>query len=314
MEIIILIQTIIGYISIASCLFILSLLLYKRCGGDVCLQGFEFELIANLTISSVFTTFAYISGHLKDQVVDFDLICKAQAFSMILFEISQYIWSTLLLMFLYVNIVYDEHNKKISNCIRFKNYFIGYGLPLMFSLVCYFLDILGTSGRWCWLNTDNPSETINMFEIFEFVLIWLLIFTNCIILLILNKKHNQSSSEVRRVHSYVRYICMYPIVQIICLFPPTISRLVRAFVNFDNYILEIIQVFLIVLQGLFYTIIYVSNPAVKKVLMKSFASFFTCRCRKRKYNQKTYISKIFGDRTQEELNTTNAKEDSENII
>jgi hypothetical protein len=95
------------------------------------------------------------------------------------------------------------------------------------------------------------------------------------------------------------------------MFPPTLSRLIDLVFNYEMVFMETLHVFLVSVQELLFTIIYIANPAIKKVLKKAFKQLFKCDCNKKDDRRETILNTNFlsEDKSMiDDLNTTMNKD------
>ena len=173
----------IGSISIIGCFFIISVFL---CYKD--LRSFPFESVVYLTISSMMTTISYLIYYIEPNSPKSELnmtMCEIQAFSMIWFENSQYIWATLIGYGVYQAVVnFEDNNYKTDWRKRTMYLMTGFGLPLIISLICLSRRVFGPSGSWCWIDTkgefsfDHHMLENNLFLIFLYGFFWTMILIN----------------------------------------------------------------------------------------------------------------------------------------
>jgi hypothetical protein len=303
MEALVIFQIVFAFLCILVSLIIIILLIYGRCKDEPSLQGFEFELLLNLSLASDLNTLAYIINIKPPNELSktIDSICQLQAGMMILFELAEHIWTFLLLTYIYTNISSQHHIKRPSTRLRIKIYVIGYVIPFIFSLLCFFLGLYGPSGKWCWLDTEREYMLIKVFELFEFVFLWFIIVTNISLMIIIKCKRAPNKHEQQRVNSYIRYIISYPIIQLLCILPPTVNRFVYIFTDYEIYYLEDVYVFLVTLQDLLYTLVYILNPAIQKILLKSLKSIFGCESRRTTINRGISIKFLNEDKSEHDF-------------
>ena len=264
----------IGYTSIFFSFSILSILLYKRIKKIPSLQGFEFELIFNLSIASILNLLSFLI-HFIEKDYEPEKLCQIQGILMIIFELSQDIWSSLIIYYIYINII-SVHNIQTDIYKKLCYYILGYLLPLIFSLTCFFFNMIGPSGYYCWIMTNEKRILNQVFELFDFSFGWILLFINFFHLVMIQKYKDKNNSK------YFKRSCVYPFMQSICLLPPTINRIY--FLIYNQYIDKIVfvQILLYSLQCFVYCVTYISNPEIKKILVDLFFQIF-CFFKKKNY-------------------------------
>jgi len=170
-----------GSLSIAGCLFVVVMFFcYKN------LRSFPFESVVYLNLSSMMTSLSYLIYFVDDPGnVDIDY-CRVQAFIMLAFENSQYLWTTMIGYSVYQSVInYEENHAKTTNLKRAKYLILCYGLPLLFSLTADRRKVFGPSSYWCWIDTSekNANQEKTAFSVFFYLFFWLLIFINLIFVL-----------------------------------------------------------------------------------------------------------------------------------
>jgi len=242
------------------------------------------------------TTFSYIFYYVYD-VDDINILnptkCKIQAFLMIMFENSQYIWATIIGFYVYQAVYNFEEIENISVCYKRVIYIsIGFGIPLVISFVCFECNVLGASRntRWCWIGPiDEKHQTdpnIAYFQTILYAFVWILIIINfilnCKALRYLNR-HFVSIEEQQMIKGYIWKLLRYPFIQIICILPGTINRLMQIIWNRNNATLQVFQLIFTTLEGLLFAIAYGYTTQVKSTLSENLNRYFYyCPCFRRK--------------------------------
>jgi hypothetical protein len=278
---IVIIEYSLGSLSVTGCLFVIFVFLcYKE------IRSFAFESVAYLTISSMMTSVSYLMYYIKPgQEKVNNAVCETQAFLMVWFENSQYLWATLIGCSVYQQIInFEENNFKTSWRKRCKYLLIGYILPLCMSIICYFRGVFGPSGTWCWISTkgsigDEDLLEHSVFLVLFYSLEWILILINFVltmrVIYFLDKNYvTREEREITKV--FIWKLLRYPFIQALCIFPSTINRLCQIFFDYENIVLQKTQIVFVSLQGLIYAIAYGYNPQVRQRLMKTFRAYCYC--------------------------------------
>jgi len=275
-----LVEYTVGSLSICGCVFILLVFLcYRK------LRNFSFELVAYLTFSSMLNTISYLINYIdvEDRSKEInETACKIQAFLMVLFENSQYIWAMLIAYYIYKSVVYfDENQNKSHTNTRIEFLLVGYIVPLIMALVGLWRGVYGVSGKWCWFDTVSNNLESDIFSFVFYFIIWLLIFLNFAfnyrVISYLNRE-SHSEIERERLNRYHKKLMIYPIIQIVCIFPGTINRFLEIFLNKSIYALQMGQIIFLLLQGFLYAIVYGYTNQVKIALRRSFENICQCCC------------------------------------
>jgi len=260
----------IGSVSVLGSFFIIFVFIfYKK------IRSFPFELVLYLTIASMLNTISYLIYYREQEnMIDSNMLfCKTQSFIMIWFELSQMIWVNIITYSAYENLV-EVDEEYLTSAKRIKYLFIGYILPLVYPIVGLSSNWLGRSGRWCWI-TQSESFTSTWFYTWTvYSTIWLLILLNIfftvLIIKYLNKISAISRVEKEKISKFIFKLIQYPAIQIICILPATINRLVYEFYGEYNSYVEFVCLIFISIQGICYAICYGYNPQVRTALIQSF--------------------------------------------
>lgn len=232
------------------------------------------ELIFCLSISSFFTNFSYLiinPIHINDYKDE--KICKIQGFSIIIFEISQSLWATLISYSAFRNTVFQNYE---YTCIRRTCYLlIGFGFPFLISLTILLFNGIGKNERWCWINQEKF-----WLQTAIYIFMWLLIFISFYyirIVILYLKRIFSDRNERELVNKFTLRIKFIPIIQACCMIPATIGKILHKFYNSQ----PLINVFdfpipiFINIQGFFYSLVFGFHPQVKEHLA-SFCQKFRC--------------------------------------
>lgn len=270
-----------GAASVLGCFFVIFVFLnYKQ------LRSFPFESVVYLTISATLTTIFYLIYYIPKDKSKFTLnetYCKVQAFGIVWFENSQYMWASLIGYSVYQSVIHFEENTIRTGCLKRSKYLIaGYVLPLLLAVVCLARGVFGPSGKWCWIDTVNDNNLEK--KIFSSVLYWLVwisilanFILNVCVVRYLNKQFT-SKQERALVRGYIWKLLRYPIIQIICVFPGSINRFLQVVIDYDLPALQFLQLIFSLSQGLLYAIAYGYTTQVRKALLESMRTYFPCLC------------------------------------
>jgi hypothetical protein len=274
-------------LSITGCVFIILIfIIYKR------LRSFPFELIVYLVFATMMNTLSYIMNYIPQYSIIMNMhLCRSQAFIMIWFEISQFIWSVLIGFYVYRNVVHINGEENTSMGERICYLLIGFGFPLIFSFIGLFSNLLGPAGKWCWIVSQEDLLWPKIFGAGVYVLIWILIILNLFFTLASAKFLRKIASNEREralVSYHVWKLMKYPIIQFFCLIPATINRLIFYITNKYIFVFQTISLISLSLQGLIYAVSYGLNPQVKRAILDSLAK--RCPCCKILQPRQSYSS------------------------
>ena len=240
-----------------------------------------FELILQLSISSLINTASYLILFIYSEEQKFEKItCKIQGSVMLFSELSLLIVSTMISFYIWRTKAVFTSNDKFSCKERIICLSINYFLPLTISLCC--IESIGENGRWCWIDKKYGTSL----ALIEYLTGWILIMLNIVFACLTMKITNENlhKEEIKNRKEYVRKLSRYPVISVICWLPATICRIVGLFefVNHTNYKIDFyFQIFHIIfnsIQGLLFSIVSFSSIESGKnlkIVLISFLNIFT---------------------------------------
>ena len=275
-------------IIVIVCLFIVifTFICYKK------IHSYNIEQIVYLSLSTIILILGYIFGWDNK---DNSKMCQSQAIMIIIGEMSQYFWSTLIIYTLYDTLYNFEHASKASVMKRrIIHFLIGFGIPIIIAIIAKICNFTGKSDKdyyWCSIQSKP-------FLIVLFVIIWLSIFLNMYLLFKVKSffKILLLKEERHIVNKDLQKLTCYPIIQMIAVLPDSLGKLIMLF-KYDEKgtsikIIQTITLIVTLLQGLCIAIIF---GAVSNVLKRLFC------CKK----EKVEISEI--ENTKEIVDTPKKK-------
>lgn len=284
-------------------LVITTFILYKK------IHKFEIEQIAYLSFSTLLSILGYIifwinDGESKPKDEDHN-ICIAQAFLVVVSEMSQYFWSTLIIFNLYDGLVNFENNTKTkskSNCIkRCIHIMIGFGIPILIGIAAYSDNKMGGSGLWCSISIESAFKE-NYFTIILFIILWLCIFANLFFLCKVKNffKYLLKKDEMKTVYKDLQKLMCYPIIQMICVVPDSLAKIamwLKTEKTSFPIITQILTAVFAILLGYAIVIIFgaVSNvfELIKKILCCQ-------KDKKKKEIKSSFLSSLEGENKEEQ--------------
>ena len=280
-------------IIVIVCLFIVifTFICYKK------IHSYNIEQIVYLSLSTIILILGYIFGWDNKNNPK---MCQSQAIMIIIGEMSQYFWSTLIIYTLYDTLYNFEHASKASVMKRrIIHFLIGFGIPIIIAIIAIIAKICTFTGEsdkgyWCSIQSSNGKP----FLIVLFVIIWLSIFLNMYLLFKVKSffKILLLKEERHIVNKDLQKLTCYPIIQMIAVLPDSLGKLIMLFkVDEKGTSIKIIQTITLIvtlLQGLCIAIIF---GAVSNVLKRLFC------CKK----EKVEISEI--ENTKEIVDTPKKK-------
>ena len=274
-------------IIVIVCLFIVifTFICYKK------IHSYNIEQIVYLSLSTIILILGYIFGWDNK---DNSKMCQSQAIMIIIGEMSQYFWSTLIIYTLYDTLYNFEHASKASVMKRrIIHFLIGFGIPIIIAIIATICTFTGKSDQDYWCSIQSKP-----FLIVLFVIIWLSIFLNMYLLFKVKSffKILLLKEERHIVNKDLQKLTCYPIIQMIAVLPDSLGKLIMLF-KYDEKgtsikIIQTITLIVTLLQGLCIAIIF---GAVSNVLKRLFC------CKK----EKVEISEI--ENTKEIVDTPKKK-------
>ena len=277
-------------IIVIVCLFIVifTFICYKK------IHSYNIEQIVYLSLSTIILILGYIFGWDNENN---SKMCQSQAIMIIIGEMSQYFWSTLIIYTLYDTLYNFEHASKASVMKRrIIHFLIGFGIPIIIAIIAKICTFTGESdkGYWCSIQSSNGKP----FLVVLFVIIWLSIFLNMYLLFKVKSffKILLLKEERHIVNKDLQKLTCYPIIQMIAVLPDSLGKLIMLFKDDEKgtsiKIIQTITLIVTLLQGLCIAIIF---GAVSNVLKRLFC------CKK----EKVEISEI--ENTKEIVDTPKKK-------
>ena len=280
-------------IIVIVCLFIVifTFICYKK------IHSYNIEQIVYLSLSTIILILGYIFGWDNKNN---SKMCHSQAIMIIIGEMSQYFWSTLIIYTLYDTLYNFEHASKASVMKRrIIHFLIGFGIPIIIAIIATICTFTGKSDYWCSIQSSNGGKP---FLIVLFVIIWLSIFLNMYLLFKVKSffKILLLKEERHIVNKDLQKLTCYPIIQMISVLPDSLGKLIMLFKDDEKgtsiktsiKIIQTITLIVTLLQGLCIAIIF---GAVSNVLKRLFC------CKK----EKVEISEI--ENTKEIVDTPKKK-------
>ncbi len=266
-----LIEIVLGGLSILSSFFNISVfVLFENVRTEAT------ELIFCLSISCIMTNISYIMHFSEDPTVSKTGICQIQGFLMIWFEISQAIWATLISYSLYNNIINNDN--KYSNFKRVQYIIMGFVAPFFMSLSSFVTSLIGFSGYWCWIDMTYSVNIKRIIYSMIFIFFWTLFFFSFyFIRSVINflEKNYTNKTEKELIYKYIKKIRLYPMIQVMCMIPCSLNRLIQIFglhLEFFDYLIVIF----ISIQGFLYGLVFGFEPIIKDQLKEFFQK--CCKC------------------------------------
>jgi len=250
-----------------------------------------FELIAQLSVSSVINTISYLILFipLNDTTYNHST-CTLQGFLMVFSELSQLIISTMISFYIWRSKAVFASHEKFNSKERIICLLINYAIPLIVSLSC--IEAIGENGRWCWIEKSYSKSLV----LLDYLAIWILIILNIIFACLTMKITNENlhREEIKNRKEYVMKLSRYPIISLVCWLPATISRIVGMVEFFNNteyefeFYIHVLHIIFILIQGLLYAIVSFTSIESGKNLKYIFTTICLMLCFKKKDDDKPH--------------------------
>jgi Na+/proline symporter len=204
------------------------------------------------------------------------LKCQVQGFLMLWFEPSQAIWATLISYSVYNNIINDDNEH--SNLKRVKYILTGFILPLALSSCLLLTHQIGHAKYWCWIDITGNENIRKQIYMSIFGFLWMLFFLSFYFIhkvIRFLERHYTNKTEKEVVYKYIRRIRIFPVIQVCCMIPGTLSRFLQLF-GLSHPIFDYFNVIFISMQGLLSSIVFGFNPIIKSKIKEMFQTCCNC--------------------------------------
>ena len=221
----ILYQIIIG-ISIVSMVFIvITVFLYFLYRKNSSTRA---ELLIYLCFSTFFSSVSYIIPWKMSS--ESPSLCTVQGILMVIAETGQYLWAGIIgFHTTYSIITYKDGNMKLSNKLRFIYWMIGFGFPIISSIILYAIDRIGFKGPWCWIRIEEKRDILGQcLQIFFYFIFFGSGFLNIILALSLfcyiSKDVGLNEAQKKKNRGLVCKMFRHPIILVVMILPTVIIR------------------------------------------------------------------------------------------
>lgn len=282
----------VGVISIFFSVFLVMIFIFNKNS-----RSSAFEMTCYLSISLIFSNMSYLIYYLriKENISDItDFFCNSQATLMTFGEMSQFIWTTIISITIYNNIVDfnigfkkdSEEYKILKRKRRIISILFGFGFPLLIAILFNFLNVYGKSYHWCWLANEvyykdqdiaKPNfVSIKFISIFYYSIIWILMLINFCWIVSTIRYLRKLEEEEFEYNKYSKSLIQFPLIQILIVFPQTICKFLLA-LGYSGTIFPSISVCFMMVQGILFTLSYGFNNQVKDYFKEFICLIFCCK-------------------------------------
>ena len=213
-------------ISIVSMVFIfITVLLYFLYRKNSSTRA---ELLIYLCLSTFFSSVSYILPWNTSS--DYPSLCTFQGILMVIAETGQYLWAGIIGFHTTYSIrTYKDGNMKLSKKLRFIYWMIGFGFPIILSIVLYAIDRIGFKGPWCWIRIEEKGDILGQgLQIFFYFIFFgsgvLNIFFALYLFNYISKDGGLNEAQKRKNRGLVCKMFRHPIILVVMILPTVIIR------------------------------------------------------------------------------------------
>ena len=217
----------ISIISLILCMF--AFLCYKS------LHLYSYKQVMYLFIATTLSTYSYLLYFNKTNELS-TTVCQIQAFFLLWFEQSQFIWSALISYTTYKITTQSLGSDFVPPANVQKGYlYLGFIFPFANTAFAYLNGLLGESGHWCWISTLTIPGQILSWVAYSFY--WAAIIFNTyytVKLLMYVKGLNIDLKEKEIISKSLRKLYCYPVIQLIVTVPACLNKFLNFFVDSNS--------------------------------------------------------------------------------
>lgn len=186
------------------------------------------ELLIYLCFSTFFSSVSYILPWKTSS--ESPRLCTVQGILMVIAETGQYLWSGIIgFHTTYSIITYKDGNMKLSKKLRFMYWMIGFGFPIILSIILYAIDRIGFKGPWCWIRIEGKGDILGQcLQIFFYFIFFGSGVLNIILALSLfcyiSKDVGLNEAQKKKNRGLVCKMFRYPIILVVMILPTIIIR------------------------------------------------------------------------------------------
>lgn len=195
-------------------------------------------------------------------------LCTLQAWGQSFFYTSSIFWSMLIAFTIHMAFLREDARftpSEVGSNIKFY-YLVGWGIPLILSILPFTTNSYGLSGGWCWIPYGSPENSAwRVLQLYLWV--WCAWgYSLYVYVRVIQKLKARSDDSIR-----VRQIMYYPLVLVLCWLFPSIHRIYETFTDGDEVLfLNLANTISATLFGFFNAIVYGLTPVVTDKLKTVF--------------------------------------------
>lgn len=238
------------------------------------LRNHAFTLVLFMATCDFFSS---VFRSMGDTAVINDGLCQFQAWGTSFFETSSILWSLLIAFTLHMAFLLEKDSfssNKIGSQM-WKYHLVGWGYPLVMSILPFTTKSFGSSGAWCWVTVKDSTDHIGIFwRYMQFYgVLWLVMGYACFVyirvLLKIKRMGSTNADESKANRKLMRRIMYYPAVLILCWWAGSVNRIVEL-ICCQSFGLTVCQLLFSGLFGFFNSLVYGMTPVVKAHLKNLF--------------------------------------------
>eukprot|EP00040_Diaphanoeca_grandis_P011126 m.56950 g.56950 ORF g.56950 m.56950 type:complete len:356 (-) comp22321_c0_seq1:17-1084(-) len=252
----VIIRNFVACLSLAGCIFILSLSLLHKTYRDNWAQ----RLVLWMTVSALLQPIPYLFGsYTKDKSH-----CQAQAFFVTWLNWALMLWVVSVSTSIFWAVIYKASTEKHE----IKYHAVCWGVGFFVALIPIFVDAYDHGGLWCWIGKSHTTLRFTLWYGPLFLAIVILLIGNTYVLRKVRQDakawqgtyHPSIEKEKEWMHSQIQSIKYYPLLYLFVSIFPMINRIQNA-IEPNNPIvgLYVLQAIFAPAQGLINAVYYITT-------------------------------------------------------
>jgi len=168
----------------------------------------EHWIIFFLALSDFLACFWWFLAYFLD-MKDSDIPCKIQATGIELFFVASWMWPLIFSVRLYMNLIME---RDFDNFVVF--HVIGWGIPIIFCIICLAKQVFGPAGLWCWITDDVYQFTCGLGIVAITFCVEIFVFVRISMVLFQNRTSFRPMEDLKK--SAIRKFCLFLLVPMLC--------------------------------------------------------------------------------------------------